>query len=97
MNLLPNKLPEEFLQYTEGVREGLYKSLEHHFGLGVQISFYNQFYLNGDFGFGAYFGSIKKPVFNPVLLQLRGGNGLAMKAKIGLGINLFQGLCGLDP
>jgi len=84
-----SRISEELSEMSEGMLEGSYKSLEHHFGLGMQINVSKAVYLSSELGIGAYFGSIEKPVFNPVLMNFRGGNGFSMIAKIGAGVNIF--------
>ena len=62
----------------------LYKSLEHHLGLGIRISPVKDLYFNVALGYGVYLGSIKKPSeLNPVTGEIAGGNGFGMISKIG--------------
>jgi len=40
---------------------GLYKSLEHHLGIGVNINIAKNLHIKSALGYGVYFGSIRKP------------------------------------
>lgn len=84
-----NRISEHYTGMGEGLLEGTYKSLEHYLGLGLQMKLAKGIYLSGGAGLGAYFGSIEKPVLNPVMMNLSGGSGLSMVARIGVGFNLF--------
>jgi hypothetical protein len=62
----------------------IYKSLEHHLGMGIRISLAKDLYINGALGYGVYLGSIEKPSEpNPVTGEISGGNGFGVISKIG--------------
>jgi hypothetical protein len=54
---------------------GLYKSMEHHIGLGLNAKISKNIDLKTAMGYGVYFGSIKKPVMDPVTKEISGSNG----------------------
>lgn len=67
-----------------------YTSLEHHFGAGVKLKLSKKIYMNFDFGYGVYLGSIKKPTaFNSITGEVRGSDGFGMIAQVGIGYKLF--------
>lgn len=68
-----------------------YTSIEHHFGLGSEVSLGPAFFLTFEAGYGVYLGSIKKPeVINPVSGEMAGTNGFGFIGKFGLGVRLSQ-------
>lgn len=67
------------------VSYGLYKSMEHHLGLGLDIMLNKSFHLTGGAGYGVYFGSIMKPTAPDAFTgEVTGSNGFGAIAKIGL-------------
>jgi hypothetical protein len=61
-------------------------SIEHHFGLGVKMNLNNFMYFHGDFGYGCYLGSIKKPGKPDEKTGIySGGNGWGLFSKLGIG------------
>lgn len=76
-----DKTPEE----PEDVSYGLYKSMEHHLGVGLDIRINKSFHLTGGVGYGVYFGSIMKPTApDPFTGEVTGSNGFGAIAKTGL-------------
>jgi hypothetical protein len=64
---------------------GMYKSIEHHLGVGVRIKIANDLYFKGAVGYGLYLGSIKRPSDpDPITGEVRGTSGPGAIAKIGL-------------
>lgn len=67
---------------------GMYKSIEHHVGIGLRIRIVDDLYIKGALGYGLYLGSIKKPSDpDPVTGEIRGTNGFGGLAKIGIAYN----------
>ena len=63
----------------------LYRSMEHHLGVGLQVRLGRHLYLKNALGYGVYLRSIKKPADpDPVTGEISGGNGLGPIAKAGL-------------
>jgi hypothetical protein len=63
---------------------GLYKSLEHHLGMGLNVKIAKALQVKGALGYGVYFGSIKKPwAADPITGEVSGSNGFGAIAKIG--------------
>lgn len=54
---------------------GLYKSMEHHIGAGLNAKISKNVAFKSAIGYGVYFGSIKKPVMDPVTKEISGSNG----------------------
>ncbi len=54
---------------------GLYKSMEHHIGIGLNAKITKNLHIKSAMGYGVYFGSIKKPVTDPVTKEVSGSNG----------------------
>ncbi len=76
-----DKTPEE----PGDVSYGLYKSMEHHLGIGLDIRINKSFHLTGGAAYGVYFGSIMKPTApDPFTGEVTGSNGFGAIAKIGL-------------
>lgn len=68
-----------------GVEYGLYKSLEHHLGLGLNVAIAKKIHIKGAMGYGVYFGSIKKPAAADYITgEVTGSNGFGAIAKIGV-------------
>ena len=64
---------------------GMYKSIEHHLGIGLRIRIVNDLYIKSALGYGLYLGSIKKPSDPDQLTgEIRGTNGFGGIAKIGI-------------
>jgi hypothetical protein len=64
---------------------GMYKSIEHHLGIGLRIRILDDLYFKGSLGYGLYLGSIKKPSEPDALTgEVRGTNGFGGIAKIGI-------------
>lgn len=71
-------------QGTE-IAGGLYKSFEHHIGLGVRITVSKSIYFNSSLGYGVFLGSIKKHSdIVPVNGEIKGSNGFGVIAKAGV-------------
>ncbi len=67
-----------------------YTSHEHHFGVGIRMEFLDRLYLDTDFGYGVYLGSIKEPaVINQLTGEVGGTNGLGIIAQVGIGYCIF--------
>ena len=67
------------------VEYGLYKSLEHHLGLGLNAAITKKLHIKGAIGYGVYFGSIKKPsAADYITGEVTGSNGFGAIAKIGV-------------
>ena len=63
----------------------IYKSLEHHLGIGIRISLAKDLYFKSALGYGVYLGSIKRPSEpDPVTGEIMGKNGFGAIAKIGI-------------
>lgn len=84
-----NSVTDHYADIPEKFIAGTYKSFEHYLGIGIQMKLTREVFLYGGAGFGAYFGSIEKPLINPVLMNARGGNGISSIARLGVGVNLF--------
>lgn len=54
---------------------GLYKSMEHHIGAGMNARISKHVDIKSAIGYGVYFGSIKKPVMDPATKEISGSNG----------------------
>ncbi len=67
-----------------GVEYGLYKSLEHHIGLGLNTTITKDLCIKGALGYGVYFGSIMKPIAADITGEITGSNGFGAIAKIGV-------------
>jgi len=64
---------------------GLYKSLEHHLGIGLNVTVVKGLHVKGALGYGVYLGSIKKPsAADPLTGEVSGSNGFGAIAKIGV-------------
>jgi|WetSurMetagenome_2_1015567.scaffolds.fasta_scaffold13715_5 hypothetical protein len=63
---------------------GLYKSMEHHIGLGLNARMLKSMYIKGAVGYGVYFGSIKKPVVDQMTKEVCGSNGFGGIGKLGI-------------
>jgi len=77
-----------------GLKDGInygtsYSSIEHYLGAGLKFNLTKAIYCSGKLGFGTYLGSIKKPVIDPVSMDVRGGNGFGLIAKAGIGVTIF--------
>jgi hypothetical protein len=71
-------------QHTE-IASGLYKSFEHHIGLGFRIAVSKGIYCNSSLGYGVFLGSIKKQSeIVPVNGEIKGINGFGVIAKAGV-------------
>lgn len=76
-----DKTPDD----ASDVQYGLYKSMEHHIGMGLNVKIATDFYLKTAAGYGVYFGSIMKPLSpDPKTGEVAGSNGFGAIAKIGL-------------
>jgi hypothetical protein len=63
----------------------IYKSLEHHLGIGIRISPAKDLYIKSALGYGVYLGSIKRPSEpDPVTGEIMGKSGFGAIAKIGI-------------
>lgn len=63
----------------------IYKSMEHHLGIGIRIGLAKDLYFKSNLGYGVYLGSIKKPSEpNPVNGEIMGKNGFGFIAKTGI-------------
>lgn len=63
----------------------LYKSLEHHLGIGLNITIVKGLQVKGALGYGVYLGSIRKPsAADPLTGEVSGSNGFGAIAKIGI-------------
>jgi hypothetical protein len=63
----------------------LYKSMEHHLGIGIRINLVKNLCFKSALGYGVYLGSIKKPSEpNPMTGEITGTNGFGPIAKIGV-------------
>ena len=67
---------------------GIYKTFEHHLGIGLRAGLTRNMYFSGALGYGVYFGSIKKPITDQGTGEMAGSNGFSPMAKIGFGIIL---------
>jgi hypothetical protein len=71
---------------TYVVAAGTYKSMEHHVGLGLRVTFIKSIYVTTELGYGIYLGSIMKPSKpDPVLNESYGTSGTGAIVKIGMG------------
>ncbi len=76
-----DKTPDD----ARDVQYGLYKSMEHHIGVGLNVKIAKDFYLKTAAGYGVYFGSIMKPLSpDPLTGEVAGSNGFGAIAKLGL-------------
>lgn len=82
------RLENEKLEISSSTVSGVYKSFEHHVGLGMRIKITRNIHLSAAAGYGLYFGSIKKPVMIMGLDEPAGGNGHSPIVKLGFGISL---------
>jgi hypothetical protein len=63
----------------------MYKSIEHHLGIGLRIRIVNNLNFKFALGYGLYLGSIKKPSEpDPLTGEIRGTNGFGVIAKTGI-------------
>lgn len=68
-----------------GIEYGLYKSLEHHLGLGLNAGIIKNLHIKVAVGYGVYLGSIEKPsAADPLTGEIKGSNGFGAIAKIGV-------------
>ena len=81
--------PQLFADMGEGKFDATYVSIEHHVGAGLRINLTQNVFISTKLGFGGYMGSVRKPLTDPILMNVSGGNGLSMMAKIGIGVTLF--------
>jgi hypothetical protein len=68
----------------EASTEGLYKSFEHHIGIGMNIKMAKNLYFKSAAGYGIYFGSIAKPTIDPLTREAIGSNGFGAIGKLGI-------------
>ena len=68
----------------EAATEGLYKSFEHHIGIGLNIKMARNLYVKSAAGYGIYFGSIAKPTIDPLSKEAIGSNGFGAIGKLGI-------------
>jgi hypothetical protein len=68
----------------ESVDFGMYKSFEHHVGMGLDVRVLKNLHAKGRAGYGVYFGSIKKPEADPFTGEIYGSNGFSPMVKIGI-------------
>lgn len=73
---------------TAGISPGIYKTFEHHIGLGIRTKLSRSIYFSGSAGYGLYFGSVKKPVVLEGMNEIAGSNGFAPLVKLGFGLIL---------
>ena len=80
-----SKIREEQVDKNVLGEYGLYKSIEHHLGIGLRIRIAEDLYIKSALGYGLYLGSIKKPSEqNPITGEIKGTNGFGALAKVGL-------------
>ena len=79
-----SRVPDEFNHKDFGI----YKTFEHHLGIGIRAEFTEDLYLSVALGYGVYFGSVKKPVTVPGTGEMAGSNGFSPIVKIGFGVKL---------
>ena len=65
----------------------IYKSFEHHLGIGIRINLAKDLCFKSVLGYGLYLGSIEKPSEpNPWTGEIMGTNGFGAIAKIGISL-----------
>jgi hypothetical protein len=80
-----SRIREVLADKNEQGEYGMYKSIEHHIGIGLRIRILDDLYFKSAAGYGLYLGSIKKPSEPDALTgEIRGTNGLGAIAKIGI-------------
>lgn len=66
-----------------------YSSMEHHFGLGINLNVFKNISLQGEAGYGLFLGSIKKPSTpDPITKEISGSNGWGSIVKFGIGFRI---------
>jgi hypothetical protein len=63
--------------------DGLYKSFEHHFGIGLNVGISRHLQVKCGLGYGVYFGSIAKPSVDSFTGEVTGSNGFGAIGKLG--------------
>lgn len=63
---------------------GLYKSMEHHIGMGMNVKILKNIHAKASMGYGVYFGSIKKPVYDSFTKEVTGSNGFSAIGMIAM-------------
>ena len=62
-----------------------YTSMEHHFGMGLNINILKNIILSGAIGYGIYLGSIKRPSApDPITREISGTNGTGFLLRTGI-------------
>lgn len=82
------RMKQDEIKATGTIVSGIYKSFEHHIGIGVRTSFSGKVFIQAALGYGVYFGSIMKPVELNGMNELAGSNGFSPLAKLGIGLVL---------
>jgi hypothetical protein len=72
----------------EVTTSGVYKTFEHHLGIGLRVILSKDLYVSCSTGYGIYFGSVKKPVIVNGTNEIAGSNGFSPIVKIGFGLIL---------
>lgn len=67
---------------------GIYKTFEHHLGIGLRVHVTKVIYFSGSTGYGIYFGSMKKPLIVTGTNEITGSNGFSPIVKLGFGLIL---------
>ena len=70
------------------LKSGIYKTFEHHIGLGLRTILRKNLYLSFAAGYGVYFGSTKRPVIIEGSNEMIGSNGFSPIVKAGVGLTL---------
>jgi hypothetical protein len=85
----PLTMYPERLKYLKLEDKYRYNSIEHMFGIGLEVNLLNYMYINCCAGFGKYLGSIKKPVcYDQNYGKYQGSNGWGGYYKFGLGVRI---------